>query len=160
VTEVALRAYTDADLELTLALETDPEAMGELGGPRGEADLRDVHQRRLHEPWYLVITDAESGAALGAIGIWDTEHDGETLHETGWMVLPRSHGRGVASAALRALIERARADGGFDALHAFPAVTNVASNRLCDKFGFASLEVADFVFAGRTLRCTHRVLTL
>jgi RimJ/RimL family protein N-acetyltransferase len=162
VTEVGLRAYTDADLELTIALETDPAMMTELGGPRALTDLRKVHERRLHEPWFLVITDSDGvgGAALGTIGIWETEHDGARLHETGWMVLPDAQGRGVASAALRTLIERAQADGGFDALHAYPAVTNGPSNRLCDKFGFASLEVAEFVFAGHTLRCRHRVLAL
>ena len=160
MTEISLRAYADDDLALTLALETDPVAMAELGGPRREDDLRAVHRRRLADPWWLVVADARSGDPLGTIGIWETEHDGVRLHETGWMVLPAAQGRGVASAALTTLLDRARADGRFDAVHAFPGVTNAPSNRLCARFGFTLLGAAGFTFAGRRLQCNHWRLTL
>ena len=153
---VEFATYTDADLALTEALETDPEMMRELGGPTPRADLARVHRRRLDDPWWFkVVVD---GQAAGTIGIWETEHDGAMLHETGWMILPAFQRRGIASAALETLLERARAEPQFHAIHAFPATTNVPSNALCRKFGFTLLDVAEFSYRGATLRCNHWAL--
>jgi RimJ/RimL family protein N-acetyltransferase len=76
------------------------------------------------------------------------------------MVLPEHQGRGIASAALGLLIERARAEPRFTSIHAFPPVTNAPSNALCRKAGFTLAEEMDFVYAGRTLRCNHWALGL
>jgi RimJ/RimL family protein N-acetyltransferase len=154
---VELAPYTDAHLELSLALETDPVVMKELGGPNTRERVERAHARRVGDPWYLTIVADPGGPAVGTIGIWETEHDGETLFETGWMVLPGHQGRGLASAALRALIARVSADGGFDAMHAFPPVTNAPSNALCRKFGFELRGTHEFVYADRPLRCNHWV---
>jgi RimJ/RimL family protein N-acetyltransferase len=152
---VELRAYTDADFWLTEALETDPEVMRELGGPLDRARLPEIHRRRLGDPWWFTIVAESGGPAVGSIGVWQTRHRGQMLHETGWMVLPAHQGRGIASAALALLIERVRAEPRFRSIHAFPPVTNAPSNALCRKFGFVLLDEADFVYAGRTLRCNH-----
>jgi RimJ/RimL family protein N-acetyltransferase len=152
---VQLLPYTDADFALSEALETDPEVMRELGGPISRERLARVHRRRVGDPWYMTIVPEPGGPAVGTIGIWETAHGDETLHETGWMVLPAFQGRGIASAALALLIDRAGAEPRFEAIHAFPPVTNAPSNALCRKFGFALVEEADFVYAGRTLRCNH-----
>ena len=71
------------------------------------------------------------------------------------MVLPEHQGRGIASAALALLIERVTAEPRFSSIHAFPPVTNAPSNALCRKSGFVLLGAADFVYAGRALRCNH-----
>ena len=88
-----LRAYTDADLALTEALETDPAVMHQLGGPRPR-EQPEVHGRRLADPWWFVITEEPGGPGMGMIGIWDGAHDGEAIHETGWMVLPAHRAEG------------------------------------------------------------------
>jgi RimJ/RimL family protein N-acetyltransferase len=155
---VQLVPYTDADLPLTVALETDPDVMRELGGPIASSAIPAIHQRRLTDPWWLKIVPEPGGPAVGTIGIWPAEHDGDTIHETGWMVLPEFQGRGIASAALTMLIERVRAEPVFESMHAFPPVTNAPSNALCRKFGFELLGDADFVYAGRTLHCNHWAL--
>ena len=155
-----LRAYTEADFALTEALETDPGVMRELGGPIERAKLPAIHRGRLADPWWLTIVEEPGGPAVGTIGVWETRHGDETLHETGWMVLPAHQGRGIASAALTLLIERVQAKSRFPSLHAFPPVTNAPSNALCRKFGFALLAQVDFVYAGRTLRCNHWSLTI
>jgi RimJ/RimL family protein N-acetyltransferase len=155
---VALAAYTDADLALTTALETDPAVMRELGGPIDAARLPAIHRRRLDDPWWFKVVAGPGGPPRGPIGVWETEHDGATLHETGWMVLPAHQGRGVASAALTLLLERVRPEPSIPSVHAFPPVTNAPSNALCRKFGFTLVDEADFVYAGRTLRCNHWAL--
>jgi RimJ/RimL family protein N-acetyltransferase len=153
-----LLRYEDADLALTEALETDPDVMRELGGPTERARFPEIHRRRLADPWYFKIVPEPPGPAAGTIGVWEKELDGATIHETGWMVLPAFQGRGIATAALRLLVERVRAEPRFDSLHAFPPVTNAPSNALCRKFGFSLLGEREFVYAGRTLHCNHWVL--
>jgi RimJ/RimL family protein N-acetyltransferase len=156
---VELLPYTDADFGLTEALETDAEVMRELGGPIPRSELGSIHRRRLHDPWWFKIAAAGSaGTGVGTIGIWETEHHGATIHETGWMVLPAYQGRGIASAALGRLIELARVEPRFPSLHAFPPVTNEPSNALCRKFGFTLVGEGSFVYAKRTLRCNHWTL--
>ena len=155
-----LARYTDADLALSEALETDPVVMRELGGPVDPARLPVVHARRVGEPWYFTIVPEPPGPAVGTIGIWEKELDGLTIHETGWMVLPAFQGRGIASRALGLLIERARSAGEIPSMHAFPPISNAPSNALCRRFDFTLRGERDFVYAGRTLRCNHWVLDL
>lgn len=155
-----LQPYTDADFWLTEALETDPEVMRELGGPTSRERLLTSHRRRVGDPWYFTIVPNAGGQPIGTIGVWETRHGEHVLHETGWMVLPEHQGRGIASAALGLLIERARAEPRFTSIHAFPPVTNAPSNALCRKAGFTLAEEMDFVYAGRTLRCNHWALDL
>ncbi len=153
-----LLAYTDADFALTEALESDPDVMRELGGPTDPAKLPGVHRRRLGDPWWFKIALGPDGPGVGTIGVWEREHGGERLHETGWMVLPAHQGRGIASAALRLLLDRVRPEPAIPSVHAFPPVTNAPSNALCRKFGFTLLDEIDFVYSGRTLRCNHWAL--
>jgi RimJ/RimL family protein N-acetyltransferase len=155
-----LRAYTDADFALTERMETDPEVMAHLGGPVDRDRLPRVHRLRLADPWWFVITEEPGGPGVGTIGVWATEHDGEPIHETGWMILPEHQGRGTASRALALLIERARTEPRFAAVHAFPPVTNAPSNALCRKAGFALRGETDVVYAGRSLHCNHWALEL
>jgi RimJ/RimL family protein N-acetyltransferase len=144
-------------------METDPEVMAELGGPVPREEIPSLHRRRLEsvasDPWwFVVVTDDEQAA--GEIGIWETEHDGCTVHETGWMLARRFHGRGLASAALGLLLDRARAEPRFEQLHAWPGVTNPASNALCRKFGFELVGEENGGYRDATLRVNHWVLTL
>jgi RimJ/RimL family protein N-acetyltransferase len=157
---VELLPYTDSDLPLTEALETDPEVMRELGGPIPRERILAIHPKRVADPWWLKIVPEAGGPAVGTIGIWEKELEGAQIHETGWMVLPDHQGRGVASAALELLLSRARAEPAFERLHAFPVVTNAPSNALCRKFGFSLTGERDFEFAGRTLRCNAWTLDL
>jgi RimJ/RimL family protein N-acetyltransferase len=157
---VKLVRYAEADLHLTEALETDPEVMRDLGGPIAASALPAIHERRLKDRWWLKIVAEDSGPAVGTIGIWERSLDGETIHETGWMVLPAFQGQGIAGEALKLLIELARGEPQFERMHAFPPVTNVRSNALCRKFDFTLHEERDFSYVGRTLRCNHWILSL
>lgn len=152
--------YQEADFALSEALETDPEVMRELGGPTDRERLRQVHPRRVDDPWYFTIVPDASGPTVGTIGVWEKELDGVVIHETGWMVLPAYQGRGIATRALAMLIERAREASAFPSMHAFPPVSNAPSNALCRKFDFTLLRQRAFVYAGRTLQCNHWMLDL
>jgi RimJ/RimL family protein N-acetyltransferase len=88
-------------------METDPAVMAELGGPVPREEVPALHRRRLEsvatDPWWFVIV-TDAGESAGTIGVWETEHDGTTVHETGWMLARGFQGRGLASAALTLLV--------------------------------------------------------
>lgn len=159
----SLRLYADEDLSLTKAMESDPVVMAELGGPVPHDEIPALHRRRLDsvatDPWWFTIV-TDDGAAAGTIGIWETEHDGAAVHETGWMLARPFHGRGLASAALALLLDRARAEPRLERLHAWPGVTNPASNALCRKFRFELLGEEEGGYRDATLRVNHWVLAL
>jgi RimJ/RimL family protein N-acetyltransferase len=71
------------------------------------------------------------------------------------MVLPEFQGHGYAKRAVRAMLQRARVDGRWGVVHAFPGVTNAASNALCRSVGFTLVGERNVVFADRELRTNH-----
>lgn len=160
--KVELRPYAEEDLWLSEALETDPDAMSELGGARTKEKIAEVHRKRVEgnapKPWYFTITLEGGSRGVGQIGIWESDVAGSPLHETGWMVLPAFQGRGIATAALRQVIDRARDDPGIERVHAFPGVTNEPSNALCRRFEFELVGEVELPRDDGVLHCNHWAL--
>jgi RimJ/RimL family protein N-acetyltransferase len=153
------------DLALYEAIYGDPEMWRELGGLPPQEGLeeklrRDVASTEAGETWVLVIVPDElPGTAAGSVSIWEHTWEGQTITEIGWMVLPRFQGRGLGTEAVRVVLARARSEGRWDVVHAFPSVTNVRSNAMSRKLGFSLVEELDLV-RYRTLRCNHWRLDL
>ncbi len=149
---------TVEDEDLAVRLECDPEMMRHIGGPRPEADVRASHKRRLdlmekgEAQMYKIVAD-DSDEALGTIGIWKIDWKGQQTYEMGWFVLPEHQGKGVATEAARLIILLARSDPDVRYIHAYPAVSNAASNAIARKIGMENLgEFDNEGFAG-VLRC-------
>jgi RimJ/RimL family protein N-acetyltransferase len=155
-----LEMMTAADVGLKLRTETDPVMMAGLGGPRPPADIRRAHATSLAKAaegrcWPLKVIPDGSASAAGSVAVFESSYEGETIYEIGWMVLPEFQNRGIAGEAVRMVLDKARAERKFGRIHAFPAVTNDPSNRICEKNGFMNLGECEFGFAGRTLHCRH-----
>ena len=103
----------------------------------------------------LKIVDEATGAAAGSVGYWEKDWRDGTVYEIGWMVLPESQGRGIASEATAQAIGLARADGKHRFVHAFPAVENAPSNAICRKLGFTLVEECEFEFPIGNLMCCN-----
>jgi RimJ/RimL family protein N-acetyltransferase len=162
-----LRNLSNDDLWLYEAIHCDPAMMEHVGGPLPREGLpeklaRDVASVEADTSWIVVIVpDEDPNAAAGTVAVW--EHvfdDGTTVNEIGWMVLPPFQGRGLGSEAVRTILERARVEGRWSPLHAFPPVTNARSNAMCRKMGFSWIRESDFQFRDRTLRCNDWSLDL
>jgi RimJ/RimL family protein N-acetyltransferase len=156
-----LRPLTREDRDLYERVYTDPAMWAELGGvpeqdmaEKLERDVRSVEEDR---HWVFVIVTDE-GEAAGTVSVWDHEWNGQTIDEIGWMVLPEFQGRGLASKAVGAVLERARAEGRWPVLHAFPGVTNGPSNAICRKAAFTLVEPLAYEFRGNVLHTNHWVL--
>ena len=151
---------TAEDVELRIREETDIRMMTDLGGPRPVDDIRRAHAQSLvlaaeGTCWPLKVIPDGSSDAAGGVAIFPSSHGGETIFEIGWMILPEFQNRGIATEAVQQTLEKARTERKFAQIHAFPAVTNRSSNRICEKNGFTNLGECDIEFAGRNLRCNH-----
>jgi RimJ/RimL family protein N-acetyltransferase len=156
-----LRNISLDDLSLYESLLCDPQMMAHLGGPfpkeRMPQKLRkDVEFVEADTAWiFKIIPDEDANRAAGSVCIWEHSWKDESINEIGWMVLPEFQGRGVATKAVRAILDMARTEKRWAVVHAFPSITNAASNAICRKAGFSLLEEIDLEYAGHMLRCNH-----
>ncbi|MEU6882825.1 GNAT family N-acetyltransferase [Streptomyces sp. NPDC046712] len=164
---VRLEPWSEEDFGLLRAMNA-PELMEHLGGPETEKALVERHERyvrlsadRTSAGLMFRIVLLPEEVVVGSIGFWKQTWDGEPVYETGWMVLPGFQGRGVATAATRAVAELARAERTHRFLHAFPSTDNGASNAVCRKAGFELLGERAFEYPpGHPLRCNDWRLDL
>jgi RimJ/RimL family protein N-acetyltransferase len=160
MTSMKLETMTEDDVELRVRLETDPQLMAELGGPRPREAIERAHTKSLAlavegRCWPLKIIPDGGSSPAGGVDVFASSHEDEAIYEIGWMILPEFQNRGIASQAVREVLERARGVRKFGQIHAFPAVTNGPSNKICEKNGFTNLGECEVEFAGRGLRCNH-----
>ena len=151
---VWIEPWTVDDRELLGALLGDPLMTEHLGGPES-AEKLDARQARYEkDPRQQRIRIEGESAGVGYVGYWEREWRDKTVWETGWGVRPEFQGRGLATTAMRLLIDVIRADGSHRFVHAFPGVENGPSNALCRKLGFEHLGAFDFEYPpGHPMRC-------
>jgi RimJ/RimL family protein N-acetyltransferase len=159
---VRLRDVELGDLDVYVRMRCDPAMMAELGGPLPrdgiEAKVRhDVAAVASGSAWILMILpdEADPDTVAGSVVVWSSNEHGQSFSEIGWMVLPRFQGRGVARAAVRAVLERAREEDRWGLLQAVPGLTNSPSNGICRTLGFSLIGQQDVVFSGRLLQTNH-----
>lgn len=166
-----LRDVEPGDLGAYVRMRTDPVMMAELGGPLPREGIeakveRDVQEAAAGIVWIKMIIPDEAAPEVvaGSVALWSHEdergapaQDGP-MSEIGWMVLPEFQGRGIGKRAVRALLELARAEDRWGLVHAFPGVTNAASNGICRSLGFRFAGEQDIPYAGRVLRVNHWVI--
>lgn len=155
---MVLRDVALDDVEAYVRMRCDPVMMAELGGPVPRDGIADKVARD--------VAEARSGAALikmievggvvaGSVTMWTQPGKGA---EIGWMVLPEFQGRGVGKRAVRQLLELGRGDERYARVHAWPGVTNAASNGICRSLGFEFVGVEEIIFAGRPFSAHHWVI--
>lgn len=156
-----LQNLTLDDLPLYESLYCDSRMMSHLGGAWSKEQmpqkLRDnVAFVEAGTAWiFKVIADEDSVGAAGTVCIWENSWRGESINEIGWMILPQFQGRGLATEAVRAMLDKAHSEKRWDVIHAFPSTTNAASNAICRKMEFSMIEECDIEWAGHIFRCNH-----
>lgn len=147
--DVLLQPWSEGDLPLLQKLLGDPDMMAHLGGPESPEQIAQRHQRYLHLPetdHMFKIVSGSTSEPLGSIGYWAKTWRDRLIFETGWSILPAYQGQGIATSAGRAVIEHARREHRHQFMHAFPSVSNAASNAICRKLGFSLLEECEFEY--------------
>ena len=163
---ITIRPWSAADLPLLERLMGDPAMTEHLGGPESPEKIRERHERycRLgaadNGPMFVILVGHERAVA-GSIGYWERVWQGQPVWETGWSVLPEFQGQGIATRAITAIVDRARAAQKHRYLHAFPSVDNGPSNTVCRKAGFTLQAAVDFEYPpGHRMRCNDWRLDL
>ncbi|MFF4891982.1 GNAT family N-acetyltransferase [Micromonospora chersina] len=149
MTEVRLARWSADDLALLQQLNA-PEVRAHTGGPETDEQVLARHERYLRGPGprsgHMFTVALPDGTKVGSVGYWEREWRGEPVYEMGWAVLPAYQGRGLASAAVRALVAEAAAHGDRRHAHAYPSVDHPASNAVCRKAGFTLLGETEFEY--------------
>ena len=147
--DVQLQAWSDGDLPLLQKLLGDPEMMEHLGGPESPEQIARRHQRYVQLPetdhMFKILWGTTSEPA-GSIGYWEKSWRDQLVYEIGWQVLPAYQGHGIATKAGKAVIEHVRQQPKHQFMHAFPSVSNAASNTICRKLGFYLIEECQFEY--------------
>ncbi|MGH2626694.1 MAG: GNAT family N-acetyltransferase [Anaerolineales bacterium] len=164
IREIDIRPWSAGDLPLLERLMGDPAMTEHLGGPEPREKIRQRHERYYGSPEkgkMFVIVVGPLRVAAGSVGYWEREWQGKQVWETGWSVLPEFQGRGIATRATAAVVDRVRAERRHRFLHAFPSVDNAPSNAICRKVGFRLQGEADFEYPpGNRMRCNDWRLDL
>ncbi|MGI5215871.1 GNAT family N-acetyltransferase [Plantactinospora sp. CA-290183] len=153
-----LRDVEPADLDAYLRMRCDPVMMRELGGPQSRDRVagqlkHDLDTVRADSAWIKMIIPDGSAQVAGTVTLYP--HEG--ISEIGWMILPEFQGRGLASEAVRAVLDLAQADGRWGLIHAFPSTMNAPSNAICCSAGFSLVGQEETAFAGHIFQTNHWV---
>jgi len=146
---ILLQPWAQADIETLKRTVGDATMMQHLGGVENEQQMLVRHARylALEVPGGMfTIRDRETTEIVGTVGFWARTWHDHDVYECGWMVFPEWSGRGIASVAGRAIVARARATNLHRFMHAFPAVENAASNRVCESVGFTDFGPCSFEY--------------
>ena len=160
-----LRDVELGDVEAYVRMRCDPVMMAELGGPLPRDGIeakveRDVRDAAAGTAWIkMIVPDtATPQVVAGSVSLWSHDEDGVSLSEIGWMVLPEFQGRGLAKSAAHALLQRARDEPRWGTVHAFPGITNAASNGICRSLCFTLLGQREVTFADRVILTNHWII--
>jgi len=126
---VELRDTVEDDLPILFRHQADPEASAMAAFPSRDWEAFVAHQAKIAAgPDMLQQTILVDGEVAGDIGSWQTEDD----RNVGYWIGRSFWGRGVATAALRAFLQRETTRP----LTAYVAAHNLGSRRVLEKCGF------------------------
>ncbi|MFS0765618.1 GNAT family N-acetyltransferase [Peribacillus phoenicis] len=162
-TRLEIKPWEEKDLELLFQLNA-PEMMEHLGGPESNEQILKRHQRYLQigdKGCMFSINPFPEAKAAGSVGYWQKVWNDQNVYEIGWSVLPSFQGKGIASHAVKALIEKIKAERKYKYIHAFPSINNHASNAICRKLGFTLNSECEFEYPpGSFMQCNDWCLEL
>ncbi len=102
-----------------------------------------------------MYTITVGASAAGNVGYWETEWEGEKVWETGWFVLPEFQGQGVATQAVRLMIQLLGNRPSHRFLVAFPSTDNGPSNAIARKLGFERVKEIDSEYPPHSGKFLH-----
>ena len=151
---LVLRAHTTDDFAACLAMWSDPDVIGFIGGKAstpGEVWFRLLRYGGL---WsllgygYWAITDRASGDFLGEAGLADFKREISpslgNIPETGWALCAAAHGQGLATEAMQAILKWSDENVAVGSTCCLIDSANTASIRLAEKLGYIADQEAIF----------------
>ncbi len=162
VGELTARRVGEADLEGMCRLDSDPDTMATLGGPR-PPEVTSSHLRYDLDQWsthgygmYTLVTD--TGEVAGRVGLRSKTLLDRPEIEVGYSLLPRWWGRGIATAAVRQIVALSAHATLADSIVATVETHNAASVRVLEKASFTYER--ELERAGEVMSLYRRPLSL
>ena len=146
-----LREFVPADAEALFRLYSDPQVMRFMGPPPASVEEECANIER-HREWYYrrfgfglwAVEIRGSGELVGRCGLLRHEVDGRPETELSYLLARRHWGRGYATEAGRAVVQRAFEELGQARLVALIAPGNGASARVAERLCFRLEGVVAF----------------
>ena len=139
-----LRVYEPGDVALIHAeLYGDPAVRRRTGGPSTVEETRGIVARyvdaqRRDGYTYGAVIERVSGDLVGEAGLKPLDDTGPEV-ELGYAFRQASWGRGYATEAARAIIDRAFGQLGFERIYATARAENTGSRHVLEKLGFTAV---------------------
>ncbi|MBM7772663.1 RimJ/RimL family protein N-acetyltransferase [Actinokineospora baliensis] len=145
---LSLRRVTEADLDLVLAVQGDPETT--RFRPSGPADAAECERNLLtwlahwdeHDFGYWVVE--HNGAAVGLGGLQHSEFTGVRYLNLYYRFRPSAWGKGFAPEMGRAAVDWAAEHAPHLPVWIVTTVDNEPARRVADKLGFREFDQADY----------------
>ena len=149
-----MRGHRLDDLDDCVAMWSDPIVVRYIGGTPSTAQRTWLRLLAYRGHWsvmgfgYWAIEDKTTGSFVGEVGFADFKRDiassMQNVPELGWALVPRYHGKGYATEAVRAAL--AWGDAYFQAARTVCLIStdNIASIRVAEKCGYREFEKTDF----------------
>lgn len=149
-------------LDGLVGLDSDPQVMASLGGPRAR-EVTEAHLGYDMEQWErrgfgMYVLDAGGGQVVGRAGLRSTVLAGAEEVEVGYSLLTGWWGRGIATAAVDQIVGLAGLTELTPSIAATVGPANRASLRVLEKTGF--VYERQLVRAGEAMGLYRRVLSL
>jgi RimJ/RimL family protein N-acetyltransferase len=140
--KVKLSLLDESDLPLFIEMSTCPQLMKRIYKPFTVEEAKTAFYER-SKPWKFEceqwlcfgIADISTGEKLGNIGLKIVNLE-KKMAEVGFMLKTSAQGKGIASEALKLLINYAFCDVKINKLVAYCSTDNVASFQLLERVGF------------------------
>ncbi|WP_431039341.1 GNAT family N-acetyltransferase [Streptomyces sp. P6-2-1] len=146
---LTLRAFTEADVDDLVALDSDPAVMRFINGgrPTTREEIRTGPLPRLLHDYpglgtrgYWVAQERETGLFLGWFAFRPLTEDSATDVELGYRLHTHAWGRGYATEGSRALIRKGFTDLGVHRVTANTMTVNTKSRHVMEKCGLTFLR--------------------
>lgn len=153
-----LRSPVHADAEAVIEFLCDEPHSKGFGhcDNRGDAwrwFALNVGHWQIHGYGYFIITDKDSAAPLGMVGIWNPE--GWPEAELGWVAFANAEGKGIAYEAALRVRQWAYQDLGFTTLSSHIVPGNTRSIALAERLGASYESTYTNVHMGKDMIYRH-----
>jgi RimJ/RimL family protein N-acetyltransferase len=137
-----LRLPVETDRRRFVELFTDDEFMVFSGGMLDEAGANDRFDKMLMRAGEMAyakqpVIVRSTAQIIGYVGVDRFEFEGASELEFGWRLVPEARGTGCATEAAGALLGLVESSGFVGTIHALIESTNLPSQNVAAKLGFA-----------------------
>lgn len=141
--KIQLKIVEKSDAESLFKLRTNPEVSQFVNRDLNKtlADIEEFIDHKINnqnEILFFIIKTIPENELAGTICLWKIDHE-KKYAEVGYELFPNFQGRGIMSDALKAILDLAFNELGFEYLQAFTNKENLSSRKLLEKFGFEFL---------------------